>query len=433
MLKSKQKQPERIDAYPIGININQVHDFVKNIREFGSHDGAIGAVEISVEDLGIREAVQLHFHNLRIRVLSLYEDWSHRKQRAEKKLEEVVQLIKTNELLIPKLDHVRLFRGLIYVAAGLLFFLGEVDFSKDTIIQGFGKTYDSKWLTWSLILALSSVTILLKIAFERFIEPFYDERDPRAHQANIRKFYFGVGIFTISSFTILATLRAVYAKYQKISIDGNVYEAIYNSNPYLSSLSMVAIALLFLIGGTICLTVGLKELSQWYKLKKVKRFLKKTAKLKKTAEQELETCLKYFNRYMNSMQFMNNQELFNQYIEYEIAFALAQYNRGKLEGHANPSVNQKDTKKIQTKTVSDASLNNDTPQIQINHHNPVYVQNNGDGNDLNSEEITQQPTNADINGEFIGEDIQPRDEYIDPLKGFHLLVRKKLDDTAALQ
>ena len=196
---------------------------------------------------------------------------------------------------------------------------------------------------------------------------------------------------------------------------------------------MIAIALLFLIGGTICLTVGLKELSQWYKLKKVKRFLKKTAKLKKTAEKELETCLKYFNRYMNSMQFMNNQELFNQYIEYEIAFALAQYNRGKLEGHANPSVNQKDTKEIQTKTVSDASLNNDTPQIQINHHNPVYVQNNCDGNDLNSEEITQQQPNADINGEFNGDDIQSKDEYIDPLKGFHLLVRKKLDDTAALQ
>ncbi len=54
------------------------------------------------------------------------------------------------------------------MAAGLLFFLGEVDFSKDTIVQGFGKTYDSKWMTWSLILALASVTILLKIAFERF-------------------------------------------------------------------------------------------------------------------------------------------------------------------------------------------------------------------------------------------------------------------------
>ena len=99
MLKSKQKQPERIDAYPIGININQVHDFVKNIREFGSQDGSLGAADISAEDLGIREAVQLHFHNLRIRVLSLFEDWSHRKKRAEKKLEEIVQLIKTNELL----------------------------------------------------------------------------------------------------------------------------------------------------------------------------------------------------------------------------------------------------------------------------------------------------------------------------------------------
>ena len=54
MLKSKQKQPERIDAYPFGININQVHDFVKNIREFGNHDGSIGATDISEEDLGIR-------------------------------------------------------------------------------------------------------------------------------------------------------------------------------------------------------------------------------------------------------------------------------------------------------------------------------------------------------------------------------------------
>ena len=71
MLKSKQKQPERIDAYPIGININKVHDFIKNIREFGSHDGSLGDADISAEDLGIREAVQLHFHNLKIRVLSL--------------------------------------------------------------------------------------------------------------------------------------------------------------------------------------------------------------------------------------------------------------------------------------------------------------------------------------------------------------------------
>ena len=61
------------------------------------------------------------------------------------------------------------------------------------------------------------------------------------------------------------------------------------------------------------------------------------------------------------------------------------------------------------------------------------MQNNGDANDLSFEEKIQQQPNADINGEFDGNDIQSKDEYIDSLKGFHLLVRKKLDDTAALQ
>lgn len=386
---------ERIDAYPIGINTNQVNDLVKNIHAAGYSDGK-SKIDIASDDVGIREAVRVYCQNLRIRILSLYEDWRAKKERSEKKLNDLRENIKLTERVILSLDHVRIFRGLIYVTAGFLFFLGEVDFSRDTIIEGFGKKYD-KWLQWALILGLASVPILLKVSYERFIEPFYNARDPEAHRSSIRRFHFGVGAFVIASFTVLAVLRSVYAKYQKITVTENIYDVIENTYPYLTSMAMVAIALLFLIGSAILLTVGLKELSQWYKLMKTKRTMKKMLKKKKILEHELDNCRKHFNRYMNSMQFMNNQELFEQYIEDEIKFAVSQYQRGKLEGIAESKANAE---------IGDTN-----------------------GADSNHSEVSKQKTDAAVDDDLIGH----IDKYIDPMKEYHLLVRKKLDNIAALQ
>ena len=322
---------QQTDINEVGIINTDYSEYLNTIANTGQKD-SVNEDHFDKQSNGIRQAVNIHYQKLRINVLTLFDEWQKKTNRAIRKLSALRIDINNVKAVNASLTHVRFFRGFLYALMGVLFFLGEVEFSKQTIIYAWQMGQISFWWQAALILALASTTGLCKLVYERFIEPYYDERDKNAHTAGIRKFYFVVTGLVVSLFLMVAYYRAIIAKIGLIEIIGNPYEILHKNHPYIMISVFVVVALLFLIGAAILLTVGLKELSNWYKIKKNKRLIDALLAEEKILESELDDCSNNLNKYRHTIEFMNNKQEFNDYIENEIRFFNTQYQRGIMNG-----------------------------------------------------------------------------------------------------
>ena len=185
---------------------------------------------------------------------------------------------------------------------------------------------------------------------------------------------------------MIAYYRAVIAKILLLEID-NPYVILDTEHGYIMVLVYVVIALLFLLGSAILLPVGLKELSNWYKIKMNKRLIDRLLAEEKQLENAYDECSNNLNKRKHTIEFMDNKQEFNDYLENEIQFFNTQYQRGIMKG-----VEEIESDEEQT-------LNNEP-------------------NNQKEEEL------------LIQEKVY---EETHPMNDFHLRVRKNLDKTALLQ
>ena len=369
----------------VGINNNGYDEYLNTITSTGQKDSS-NEDHFKKLSNGVRQAVLIHYRKLRIKLLTQLNEWQKKTDRAYRKLTGLRSDIKSVKTVNASLNHVRFSRGFLYASMGTLFFLGEVEFSKQTIIYALQMANIKIWWQATLVLALASTTGLCKLVYERFIEPYYDERDKNVHATDIRKFYFmGTGL-VVTLFTMIAYYRAVIAKIQLLEID-NPYTILNRDHGYIMVLVYVAIALLFLLGSAILLPIGLKELSNWYKIKMNKSLIDRLLVEEKQLENAYDECSNNLNKHKHTIEFMDNKEDFNDYLENEIQFFNTQYQRGIMKG----------VEEIE----SDEELT------------------------LNNEPNNQKEEELLIH--------EKEYEETQPMNDFHLRVRKNLDNTALLQ
>jgi hypothetical protein len=241
------------------------------------------------------------------------------------------------------------------------------------------------WWQAALVLALASTTGLFKLVYERFIEPYYDEREVNSHKGKIRIFYFSLSAIVLVLFMVIAFYRAIIAELILRAID-NPYEILSIEHGFVMASVYVVIAVLFLLGSAILLPVGLKELSSWYKAKTNNRLLKKLMSKEKLMEKDMDDAWKNLNEHKNTLEFMDNKEDFNNYQENEIQFFNTQYQRGIVKG-------------------------------------VIEIENDDILGELESN------TNQQQKGLHIDKDLH---EEVKAIDDFHLHVRNKLDKTAQL-
>ena len=169
------------------------------------------------------------------------------------------------------------------------------------------------------------------MVYERFIEPYYDEREKDAHKGPIRTFFFALTGVTVALFMIIAYYRAVIAKLLLLELD-EPYSILSSEHALIMVSVYVVIAVLFLIGSSVLLPVGLKELSNFYKIKKNIRLLEQLSMEEMEKEREMDHCNKNLNDHKHTIDFMNNEKDFNSYLQSEIQFFNTQYHRGYLNG-----------------------------------------------------------------------------------------------------
>lgn len=225
------------------------------------------------------EKVQLHAHQI-----PLKEQQAERlRQAAWQASEEKEQL---RELRKKTRNENPFLIGLFYVLAGLLFITGDLIISKDIVAYAFGfKGFEA----WSFAGGLAALSLLLKPAYERLIEHYYQEGNQR------RYIYFKIGLlsFAITTMAVLGLYRYDAFRVDKMKAFLN-NEATYlqsgagtNSPTLIAKLdslrrqriqlneellndpwgawSFVLTGILFAVSGAVCLGVGTPIVQTYWK------------------------------------------------------------------------------------------------------------------------------------------------------------------------
>lgn len=191
-----------------------------------------------------------------------------------------------------------LLAGLLFVAAGISFLLGDLIISHEIVAYALNIRNNTE--AWAFAVGLAMVSILLKPAYDRLIEQPY-QRDPILNGRRYWRFKVGLGIFAIVTLTVLGWFR--YEAYRtdqlKSAINKSIRQMQQNAtpmdgdagatigNPALLAqieaqlresttlnlalvnspwalLSFVLSGLLFALAGAVCLGIGLPVVSAYW-------------------------------------------------------------------------------------------------------------------------------------------------------------------------
>lgn len=191
-----------------------------------------------------------------------------------------------------------LLAGLIFVAAGLSFLLGDLIISHEIVAYALNIRNNTE--AWAFAVGLAMVSILLKPAYDRLIEQPY-QRDPVLNGRRYGRFKVGLGVFAILTLTVLGWFR--YEAYRtdqlKSAINKSIRQMQQNAtpaegdtgatiaNPALLTqietqlresaalnltlvnspwalLSFVMSGLLFALAGAVCLGIGLPVVTAFW-------------------------------------------------------------------------------------------------------------------------------------------------------------------------
>ena len=163
---------------------------------------------------------------------------------------------------------------LLYIIPALFYILGDIMFSKELIVTGWGLGNAVPMEKWILAIAIGLAPFYLKFVVDRFMEPHL-----RGPSVTMKRAIVGIhvvlSIFMLFSFLQVAYVRAIIFKYTKISISGNAYDILYQNHSAAMIVIFILVAFMFAVGGGVLLSLGSVHLVKGYEKMKSKKLLKK--------------------------------------------------------------------------------------------------------------------------------------------------------------
>jgi len=276
-----------------------VEALLDNIAETGFNDGrsGLGARDGKV----IESATRLRLTKEKFQKRGLYQSLQRKIRALEEKLKRLCQRIGHLHEMIEELrPKVKLGEALIYTAAGVIFFMGDLVFSHQLILQNFGLGRSEPYIWIPLVASMAMTTIFIKLAYIRFVESRYDD-EAKVQPKVVKWFFLITSVLATLSFMFFGYVRGIGFKFSLLATEQDIYESLYQLHPYLNTLAFIAIAFLFLLGGSVLLAVGFKEMKKWSLLRgmirELRKFEKRYAGMESHLNQLLETsdALEYLN------------------------------------------------------------------------------------------------------------------------------------------
>lgn len=192
---------------------------------------------------------------------------------------------------IENLPKGNLFKGMIfYLLPGFIYLAGDIMFSKELIVQGWGLGLANPIETWILALAVGLAPFVIKHIVDRFLEPNL-ETGSKILRCLVGGVYISLGILVVLAFLQIGYLRGIIFKFTKISYVGNVYDLMFQQHSSAMIAAFVLVAFMFVIGGGILLSVGMREVTRWRESRELRRQQRKyqedLSRMELTLQEEL--------------------------------------------------------------------------------------------------------------------------------------------------
>ena len=322
------------------IDLNSLKPIQKAIDSIEERAYEDGLNEGDINLNGIESSIRLIAQETRKSITAKLNSLKEKVSRIDQRINATV---KEQELLTPEIADqqktLKLFSGIIYSIAGMLFLLGDIEFSRQTIVTAWGMRNDSMFAQLSLVLGLAFTTFVVKIVYERIIEPYYNN-NKRKQDSNFTSLYILVGLISTGIFVYLGYVRSVYHEYSlRTDIVGDIYDFIFTNHPYMNDIAFGGIAFIFLIGGAVTLTVGFKEIKNYWDYR---RNLKKEKSIKQVQaglEKYYDKIKKRYYEVKEQSSFLENKEDFEKYVEDQTQcysdLYMSSYAKGKKEALKN--------------------------------------------------------------------------------------------------
>ena len=253
---------------------NKMENPKKEFEQLGKRDGFVGLDETAAQAIIIAESERTA--NSKISHEKGRMTWlKERKNIVNKYLDVSTKAIERyNQLIKSAGDPKVISAWLLYIIPALFYTTGDIMFSKELIVAGWGLGNAMPIEKWVLAIAIGLAPFYLKLVVDRFMEPHLS-----GPSVSLKRVVVGIhvvlGIFMLFSFLQVAYVRAIIYKYTKISISANPYDILYQDHYVAMNSIFILVALMFAIGGAVLLSIGSAPLVKGYSKMKAKRSLKK--------------------------------------------------------------------------------------------------------------------------------------------------------------
>lgn len=288
----------------------------------GSTDAKLNK-DVSV-DLGkIKPAARNIYYHIKAQYSGVAEKAKMQFSQCEEKIENLKESIESKKEKLKDLE-VMSFLKLIcyYTLPGLIYVVGDIMFSMELIVKGWGLGMQNAFERYSLAIAIGLAPFFVKHIIDKFFEPNLENGSPQLKRL-LTGTYVGLGVLMIFAFCQIAYVRNIFFRFMKtdISTEANVYNILFENHGSAVAWSFILVALMFVIGGGFLLSISSREFS---KRKMYNELTKAKLDKESTLELELEVLTDFKSEYVIAESILSdweNKEECIEHIENELKYA----------------------------------------------------------------------------------------------------------------
>ena len=252
----------------------------------GSTDARMNQ-EVNV-DLGkIKPAARNTYYRIKAQYAGIIEQTKMQYEQTKVKISELEADLSNIKEKLKSIEVMSVFKVVFYYTIpGLLYVVGDVIFSMELMVKGWGLGANSAFEQWTLAIAIGLAPFFVKHLVDRFFEPNLENGS-----AQVKKWltavYLGLGLLMIFSFCQIAYVRSIFFRFMNTdSGGGNIYDQLFEVYGGAIAASFILVALMFVIGGGFLLSISSR---QFAKRKEFKTLTKSQETITNALESNLES------------------------------------------------------------------------------------------------------------------------------------------------
>jgi len=228
----------------------------------GSTDAKLNQ-EVTVDQGKIKPAARNKYYKMKAQFSGVAAKAKMQYEQIDTKIRELKTELKSIKDKLKKLEIMSLLKiTCYYTLPGLIYVVGDIMFSMELIVTGYGLGGNSEFEKYALSIAIGLAPFFVKHIIDRFFEPNLENGSPQLKKL-LTGAYLGLGLLMVFAFCQIAYVRSVFFRFMSTDADGgNVYNKLFEVYGGAVAWSFILVALMFVIGGGFLLSISSREFSK---------------------------------------------------------------------------------------------------------------------------------------------------------------------------